>query len=171
MRRHRHPATAAPAPPPAAGSLTPTVRARRWDLTVKTMSVGEKAVVVIHPDYAYGNNGAGDMIQPGATLTFEIELVEVIPEPSPMGTVLLQIAALIFIVLVVLFILWHQGHAFHGGKGHPHPSGDNKWHPPESRTGTASTNVARPWESSSGVLHGHGSALWVWNRMHASLTA
>ena len=62
-----------------------------------------------------------------------IELVEVIPEPSPMGTVLLQIAALIFIVLVVLFILWHQGHAFHGGKGHPHPSGDNKWHPPESK--------------------------------------
>ena len=132
MRRHRHPRPLPP-PPPAAASLTPTVRARRWDLTVKTMSVGEKAVVVIHPDYAYGNNGAGDMIQPGATLTFEIELVEGIPEPSPMGTVLLQIVALIFIVLVVLFILWHQGHAFHGGKGHPHPSGDNKWHPPESK--------------------------------------
>ena len=24
------------------------------------MSVGEKALVVIHPDYAYGNNGAGE---------------------------------------------------------------------------------------------------------------
>ena len=29
--------------------------------------------------------------------------------------------------------LVRRGHAFHGGKGHPHPSGDIKWHPPESK--------------------------------------
>ena len=115
-----------------AGSLTPTARAQVGPHGQDDVG-GREGPGRDPPDYAYGNNGAGDMIQPGATLTFEIELVEVIPEPSPMGTVLLQIAALIFIVLVVLFILWHQGHAFHGGKGHPHPSGDNKWHPPESK--------------------------------------
>ena len=47
-----------------------------WDLTVATMLKGEKCVVKIAPEYAYGNSGAPPVIPPNATLTFEIELLE-----------------------------------------------------------------------------------------------
>jgi len=45
-----------------------------WDLGVSTMAVGECAVLVIAPEYAYGMNETGP-IPAGSTLRFEVELV------------------------------------------------------------------------------------------------
>lgn len=47
-----------------------------WDEGVEGMREGEKRKLVLPPDLAYGQGGAGP-IPPNATLTFEIDLVEV----------------------------------------------------------------------------------------------
>ncbi len=41
------------------------------------MKTGGKARMVCPPDTAYGDVGAGDAVPPGATLVFEVELIEV----------------------------------------------------------------------------------------------
>ena len=48
-----------------------------WDLGVKGMKVGAKRKLTIPSDLGYGDNGAGNVIPPGATLIFEVELLEV----------------------------------------------------------------------------------------------
>ena len=40
-----------------------------------TMSIGEKAILEISPEYGYGARGAGGAIPGGATLYFEVELM------------------------------------------------------------------------------------------------
>ena len=46
-----------------------------WDEGVTGMSPGEQRRLIIPPDLAYGDQGAGNVIPPGATLTFDVELV------------------------------------------------------------------------------------------------
>lgn len=48
-----------------------------WDIGVSGMKAGEKRILEIAPDYAYGATGAGGVIPPNATLIFEVELLEI----------------------------------------------------------------------------------------------
>lgn len=54
-----------------------------WDEGIALLHVGDQARLVIPPDLAYGASGAGGVIPPNATLTFEVELVSVEPGPPP----------------------------------------------------------------------------------------
>jgi FKBP-type peptidyl-prolyl cis-trans isomerase FkpA len=53
-----------------------------WTEGLQKMKPGGKARLVCPPNLAYGDNGAGALILPGATLDFEVELLEVKP-PTP----------------------------------------------------------------------------------------
>jgi len=53
-----------------------------WTEGLQKMKPGGKARLVCPPNLAYADNGAGDLILPGATLDFEVELLEVKP-PAP----------------------------------------------------------------------------------------
>ncbi|MFH0883717.1 MAG: FKBP-type peptidyl-prolyl cis-trans isomerase [bacterium] len=49
---------------------------RGWDLGVSAMKIGETRILVLPPELAYGQRGAGGMIPPGATLVFEVEVLD-----------------------------------------------------------------------------------------------
>jgi len=48
-----------------------------WTEGVQKMKVGGKAKLVCPPSIAYGDRGAGKAVPPGATLTFEVELLDI----------------------------------------------------------------------------------------------
>lgn len=51
---------------------------RGWTEILQLMPVGSKWKVVIPADLAYGDRGAGELIQPGMTLIFIIELIDIV---------------------------------------------------------------------------------------------
>ena len=49
-----------------------------WTQGVQMMKVGGKSRLVCPPELAYGDRGAPPQIKPGATLSFEVELLEIV---------------------------------------------------------------------------------------------
>ncbi len=54
-----------------------------WREALQLMKVGGKARVVCPAELAYGDRGSPPVIPPGATLDFQIELLEITPTPAP----------------------------------------------------------------------------------------
>ncbi|KAG8957616.1 FK506 binding protein proline rotamase rapamycin-binding protein [Tulasnella sp. 408] len=48
-----------------------------WDEGVPQLSIGQKAILRITPDYGYGARGAGGVIPANADLNFEVELLKI----------------------------------------------------------------------------------------------
>ncbi len=49
-----------------------------WQEALQLMSVGSKWQIVVPADLAYGQRGAGGLIEPNSTLLFDIELIKII---------------------------------------------------------------------------------------------
>ncbi|GBG34707.1 Peptidyl-prolyl cis-trans isomerase [Hondaea fermentalgiana] len=73
-----------------------------WDLGIASMKVGEKAILICDPDFAYGRSGAGGVIPPNATLHFEVELLDA-NEASSSGIGMVLALLLMLFVLAILF--------------------------------------------------------------------
>lgn len=56
-----------------------------WEEGVLGMCVGEKRKLIVPPEMGYGDQGAGDIIPGGATLHFDIELLETEEGPTPVN--------------------------------------------------------------------------------------
>jgi FKBP-type peptidyl-prolyl cis-trans isomerase len=52
-----------------------------WTEGVQRMKVGGKSRLICPPDIAYGDRGAPPLIKPGATLVFDVELLEIVEAP------------------------------------------------------------------------------------------
>lgn len=60
---------------------------RGWDEGVVGMKIGEIRELTIAPELAYGDRQVGDLIRPGSTLVFEVELADLqVQDSEPAAT-------------------------------------------------------------------------------------
>ena len=51
-----------------------------WEEAIQLLNVGAKAKLIIPPNLGWGSRGAGNVIPPNATVIFDVELMEILPE-------------------------------------------------------------------------------------------
>ena len=51
-----------------------------WEEGIQLLNVGAKAKLIIPPALGWGSRGAGNVIPPNATVIFDVELIEILPE-------------------------------------------------------------------------------------------
>merc|ERR1712165_258289 len=56
-----------------------------WDEGIVGMCVGEKRKLIVPPELGYGDQGAGEVIPGGATLHFDVELLNIAEGPAPVN--------------------------------------------------------------------------------------
>lgn len=57
-----------------------------WTEALQLMPVGSKWQLVVPANLAYGDRGAGEVIPPGSTLVFDVELLSIKPKEAPAPT-------------------------------------------------------------------------------------
>ena len=53
-----------------------------WDIGIMSMNVGEKSQIVVTSDYGYGDEGRPGIIPGGATMVFNVELLDIMEEET-----------------------------------------------------------------------------------------
>jgi len=53
-----------------------------WDISFATMKIGEKALIIGHPDLAYGSSTNNSSIPPNSHLSFTVELIDFYDKPK-----------------------------------------------------------------------------------------
>ena len=70
------------------------------------MKVGERAYLLLAPDYGYGAAGAADVIPPGSWLLFDVELcrIQETAEPEHIFTTPSLVAGIVTVLICVYYM-------------------------------------------------------------------